>query len=155
MSLAILDRWSASQECYTPRWLFTGLDREFHFTLDPCATQESATCPLFFTAEQDGLSHPWAPHACFINPPWRTIGPWVEKARDEASLGATCVMLLPVRTDQAWWHDLVWGKAEVRWLRGRVSFRRPFGGRASKPASDYPGAVMIVIFRPRQVHSTP
>jgi len=38
---------SLSEEWPTSRAFFAKLDRRYHFTLDPCATAENATCPLF------------------------------------------------------------------------------------------------------------
>lgn len=47
------DLWS------TPQDLFDALNKEFQFTLDPCATTENHKCEKYFTKEQDGLSHDW------------------------------------------------------------------------------------------------
>lgn len=46
-------------------------------------------------------------------------------------------MLLPARTDTAWFHDYVYGKAEIRFIRGRIKF----GG--SKNAAPFPSMVAI------------
>ena len=46
-------------EWATPQDFFDELNREFHFTLDPCADQENHKCPLYFTEAQDGLSQSW------------------------------------------------------------------------------------------------
>ena len=43
----------------TPQAFFDELDREFHFTLDPCANDENHKCDKYFTIEQDGLSQSW------------------------------------------------------------------------------------------------
>lgn len=61
---------SASDEWPTPRSLFDGLDAEFGFSLDPCATKENAKCRKFFTREQDGLSQEWSGETVFMNPPY-------------------------------------------------------------------------------------
>lgn len=50
---------SNSDEWATPQDFFNELDREFHFDLDPCATQENHKCERFFTAEQNGLVQNW------------------------------------------------------------------------------------------------
>lgn len=50
---------SASVEWETPQELFDQLDREFHFTLDACATPENAKCKRFFTIQDNGLMQPW------------------------------------------------------------------------------------------------
>ena len=43
----------------TPQDFFDQLDKEFHFTLDPCANEQNHKCKKFYTKEQDGLSHDW------------------------------------------------------------------------------------------------
>lgn len=50
----------------TPPDLFSELDREFHFTLDPCCTHETAKCTLHYTREDDGLSKSWGGADCFL-----------------------------------------------------------------------------------------
>lgn len=43
----------------TPQSFYDELDKEFQFTLDPCATPENAKCEKFFTKEMNGLSQNW------------------------------------------------------------------------------------------------
>ncbi len=53
-----------SDEWATPDPLFQELDREFHFDLDACASDENHKCDRYFTREQDGLSQNWGgPHS--------------------------------------------------------------------------------------------
>lgn len=131
---------SATDEWPTPRWLFESLHQEFGFTLDPCATNENAKCPLYFTKTEDGLSQSWDHHTVFMNPPYgRTIGAWMSKAYESSLRGALVVCLVPARTDTAWWHRCAM-RGEIRLLRGRLRFE---GGLHSAP---FPSA--IVIFRP-------
>ena len=95
----------------TPQDFFDNLNREFHFTLDACATRENAKCENFYSPEQDGLSMPWKGRV-WCNPPYgRQVGQWVEKAYMSAQTGALVVMLLPSRTDTAWFHDYIYRKA--------------------------------------------
>lgn len=126
------DMWS------TPPHLFAELDREFAFTLDVCATAENALCRLFFTIEVDGLAQAWAPHVCWMNPPYgRTIGEWVHKAYTESLNGATVVCLVPARTDTHWWHDWAMKATEIRYLRGRLKF----GGATN--GAPFPSAILV------------
>ncbi|GAH02463.1 unnamed protein product, partial [marine sediment metagenome] len=46
---------SKSNEWETPQVLFDELNAEFHFTLDPCATQDNAKSPRFYTQRDNGL----------------------------------------------------------------------------------------------------
>ena len=124
----------------TPRDFFDKLDAEFHFNLDVCALPENAKCAAFYSPDVDGLSQPWYGN-CWCNPPYgRQVGRWVAKAAQSAAEGATVVMLLPARTDTAWFHDYIYGRAEVRFVRGRLKF----GG--STNSAPFPS--MVVIFRP-------
>lgn len=43
----------------TPQELFDELNKEFHFTLDPCASSENAKCSKYFSKEEDGLQKNW------------------------------------------------------------------------------------------------
>ena len=76
----------------------------------------------------------------WCNPPYgREIGKWVEKAYNESLAGVTVVMLLPARTDTKWFHDYIYGKAEIRFVRGRLKFGD------SKNSAPFPS--MVIIFR--------
>lgn len=48
-----------SDEWETPQGLFDQLNDEFHFTLDPCASDENHKCESYFTKEDDGLQEKW------------------------------------------------------------------------------------------------
>jgi site-specific DNA-methyltransferase (adenine-specific) len=128
----------------TPPEIFETLDREFNFTLDPCATPATAKCATFFDESSDGLVQAWGEHRVFMNPPYgREIYAWTRKAREAAERGALVVGLLPASTDLAWWHEDVVGHAEVRYLRGRVRFLTGGPYRASGFF-----ASVVVIWRP-------
>lgn len=57
----------------TPKELFDKLDREFHFTLDPCATDKTAKCSTYFTKEQDGLKQSWGADGVLQSAVWQRI----------------------------------------------------------------------------------
>ena len=117
----------------TPQALFEELDARWRFTLDPCSTHENAKCARHFTAEEDGLAQSWEGETVFCNPPYgREIGKWVRKCAEE-SRHAKVVMLIPARTDTAYFHDYIYGKARVTFLRGRLKFERGGGRHAMRP----------------------
>ena len=127
---------SKSENWETPPQFFQALDAEFHYDIDVCALPENNKCPKFYTPEDDGLSQPWN-GTVWCNPPYgRSISAWVKKAADSET---TVVMLLPARTDTKWFHEYIYGKAEVRFIKGRLKF----GG--SKNSAPFP--TMVVIFR--------
>jgi phage N-6-adenine-methyltransferase len=123
----------------TPPDLFRQLDAEFGFTLDPCATAATAKCPRFYTEEQNGLEQDWSGERVFMNPPYgREVYAWTRKARTS---GARIVVgLLPASTDLAWWHDDIVGRAEVRYLRGRVRF---LTGGPYRASGFFPSVIVI------------
>ena len=120
----------------TPQGFFDELNKEFGFTIDVCAIPENAKCKRFFSPDVDGLKQEWI-GVCWCNPPYgKEIGKWVKKAHDSI---CTTVALLPARTDTRWFHDYILGKAEIRFVRGRLKF-----GGASTSA---PFPSMVVIWR--------
>lgn len=125
----------------TPQELFDTLNDEFHFDLDPCAVPQNAKCARFFTPDDDGLRQNWGGAKVFCNPPYgREIGKWVRKCYEESRKPDTLVvMLIPARTDTSYFHDYIYGKAEIRFLRGRLHFNE------SKQGAPFPS--MIVIFK--------
>lgn len=114
--------WWSNDDWATPLDLVKELEREFGpFTLDPCARAETARAPLYFTPEQNGLKQRWSGRV-FLNPPYSRPAPWLEKAiheMDERN-ARLVVALLPVRTDTRWFHNFVWGKCDLRFIKGRV-----------------------------------
>jgi len=128
----------------TPQAFFDALDAEFHFTLDPCATPDNAKCPHYYTEADDGLRQDWGGQKVFCNPPYgRAIAQWVKKCHDEAQKPqTTVVMLIPARTDTAYFHDYIYHQAELRFIRGRLHFNEAPQGA--------PFPSMVVVFRSKQ-----
>ncbi len=142
----------------TPRHILDPLNDEFGFKVDLAADDSNHLCPSWFgpRAEFRGnsLEKDWYEIAgpFWLNPPYgRGIGRWVRKAYEESAKGALIVALLPANTDTAWFHDWVLGKAELRWIRGRVQFtidgKRPVNEKTGKTSGNSGGSV-IAIYRP-------
>ena len=132
---------SKTPEWATPQALFDELNAEFDFTLDPCCTEENAKCAKFYTKETNGLSKDWDGERVFVNPPYgREMPKWVKKSAE--ARGGLVVMLIPARTDTKYFHDYIYNKAEIRFVRGRIKFE---GAQVGSGAAPFPS--MIVIFR--------
>lgn len=134
---------SATAQWATPQDFFDKLDKVFNFTLDVCALPENAKCSKYYTPTQDGLKQEWK-GVVWMNPPYgREIGKWIEKASLESNRGGVIVVaLLPARTDTRWFHDFIYNKAKVEFVKGRLKFGN------SKNSAPFPS--MIVIFNPTQ-----
>lgn len=133
--------WSSKTDQWaTPQDFYDKLNSEFHFNLDPCADESNHKCKRYFTKEQDGLQQNWGGYRVFCNPPYgRDIGKWVEKAYLESKKPNTLVvMLIHARTDTRWFHNWIYGKAEIRFIKGRLKFGD------SKNSAPFPS--MVVIF---------
>ncbi len=120
----------------TPKDLIEELKKEFNFTLDPCPLH-----PL-----TDGLEIPWKGNV-FVNPPYSQISKWLEKAHEELKKGnpEVIVFLTFANTDTRWFHDLIYGQAELRFIKGRIKFLDENGeeqNSAMRPS-------MLAIFRIR------
>jgi phage N-6-adenine-methyltransferase len=132
------DQWA------TPQAFFDKYNEEFDFVVDVCADESNTKCNTYFSEEDDGLSKDWHKYKrCWMNPPYgREIGKWVKKAYEESKMGGLVVCLLPSRTDTKWFHDYIYNKAEIRFLKGRLKFGD------SKNSAPFPS--MVVIFRPNE-----
>ena len=130
MPPSVTDDWA------TPNDLFAKLDERYNFTLDVAASATNAKCKNHFTQEQNGLEQEWN-GVVWCNPPYgRGIKDWVRKAYEShLSNGATVVLLLPARTDTAWFHDYAL-KGKVEFLRGRLKFGN------SKTAAPFPSILV-------------
>lgn len=134
---------SKKMDYCTPKEFFDKLNAEFHFNVDAAATAENAKCPVYYTPETDGLLSPWdIGGAGFCNPPYgREIGKWVQKAYQESKKGTTIVLLIPARTDTTYFHDYIYGEAEIRFIRGRLHFMDESG--KVYPPAPYPSMVVV------------
>ena len=133
---------SETGEWSTPQDFFDRLNNEFNFTLAPCADDLNHKCERYYTKEQDGLKQDWSGEIVFCNPPYgRDVQNWVKKCFNEVYAGKCrrAVMLLPARTDTRWFHDYIYHKAEVRFVKGRLKF-----GGQNQPA---PFPSMVIVFR--------
>jgi site-specific DNA-methyltransferase (adenine-specific) len=120
---------SKSDNWTTPRGFYQKLNQEFNFDdFDPC--------PL--TADFNGLEIPWTKRV-FVNPPYSNIKAFLIKAKHEIELGNSdlIVFLAASRTDTSWFHDYVYGKAELRFIRGRLKFGD------SKNTAPFPSLIAI------------
>ena len=131
-------RLHGSNDWMTPKWLYDQLNYEFNFDFDPC--------PLY--ADFDGLEIEWGT-SNFCNPPYIASikNKFIVKAYYEWKKGKTVVMLLPVSTSTRIFHDIIYKRAELRFLKGRLSFsgKQPDGSFSAVNNSMHDS--MLVIFK--------
>jgi len=129
------DKWQTPPEIYQP------LHAEFAFNCDPCPID-------WKTGDADGLAIAWG-NCTFVNPPYSEVAKWIKKASEEASMGKTVVMLINAITDTKAFHQYIYNKAEIRFLKGRIKFINP----ATPDAKRAPNvkASMVVVWRPQML----
>ena len=112
---------SKKQEYETPKKLFDKLNEEFNFTIDVCADTHNKKVENFYSEEDNALTKDWN-GVCWMNPPYKDLKIWVEKAYKESLKGAIVVCLIPARTNTNWWHEYCM-KGEIRFIKGRPKFK--------------------------------
>lgn len=132
---------SDKQTWTTPIELFRKLDSVYHFVLDAAASKENALCSFFYTEEDNALLQDWkmpSGGVIFVNPPYgRVLPKFVEKAYQEyTESGVSTIMLIPARPDTKYWHQYIFGTAQVAFLKGRLKFGN------SKDSAPFPSALI-------------
>lgn len=68
----------------------------------------------------------------------REISKWIKKAYEENLKGVKVAMLLPARTDTKWFHEYIYNKHEIRFIKGRLKFN---DGKSPAP---FPSMLVIM-----------
>ena len=106
---------SNKQDWKTPKNIYDVYMKLGYF--DPCPTD----------AKFDGLNIEWGKKN-FVNPPYKDISKWVDKAIEEKSKGKNIVMLIPARTDTKWFRRLYENNCRIEFVQGRLKFSEGGGG---------------------------
>lgn len=122
MTMAHDDIFAKGDLWETPPHIFNPLNEMFHFTLDPCCTNETAKCKHYFTPKENGLKQSWNGAIVFVNPPYSrgNIDLWVKKCHDNRK-HQTIVALLPVSTSADWFQKYILGNT-IYWVDKRIKF---------------------------------
>lgn len=105
MPKAKSDQWN------TPKWLY-----KFLFQLFELDNDVTPTIPNI-----DWLNVHWYGRE-YMNPPFTKLSQFVEKAYHERNNCEIIVALLPVYTDQMWFHRYVWHSAKIYFIPHRLRF---------------------------------
>lgn len=133
---------SEKMDWETPQKYFNELHEKYNFTIDVATNGSNAKTENFYTEEDNALIQNWHGRV-FCNPPYgRELKRWVKKAYEESQKdhNELIVLLIPARTDTTYWHEYIFDKAEIHFLKGRLKFE--VNGKATNPAP-FPSALII------------
>ena len=123
----------------TPRKLFFDLNQKYNFDIDLCASDFNALCKEYYTIDNSCFNVCCHNKKIFCNPPYsRDMYKFIEKCYSLYLDNNLVVMLLPVRTDTKWFHDFIYHKADIEFIKGRLKF----GG--SKNSAPFPSMICIL-----------
>jgi len=136
---------SEKQDWETPKKTFDELNKEFNFKTDVAATKENSKCLNYIDSETDAISISWEGLGnIFCNPPYerKLQDAFIKKAYEESlKTNNKIVVLIPARTDTARWHEYIFGKAEIRFISGRLKFET--NGIPHENGATFPSAIVI------------
>lgn len=55
----------------------------------------------------------------------------------------TIVMLIPSRTDTRWFHDYIYNKAEIRFIKGRLKFINRLNENYKSQSAPFPSMIVV------------
>lgn len=120
----------------TPPSLFNGLDNEFRFDVDICASAGNSLCVDFLSKERSALTYEWNHYyrssSCFVNPPYSQTQLFLNRSAEQAKKhNITVVALVNANTDTKWFAECADSANEIRLITGRVGFVRNDGAKAN------------------------
>lgn len=133
---------SETPEWYTPKPIIERVRRSLgQIDLDPCSNTGTPNVPALqrYTVQDDGLAHDWRGKV-YMNPPYgRAIAPWIEKFRQEYTIGnmTAGIALVPARTDTDWFRML--NQYAICFIDGRLHFNDSDAGAPFPSCAVYAG----------------
>ena len=124
------------QDRSTPKSLVNEIAYRFGviFVIDLAASNENKKCPYFIGEKENSLIQPWKEmieaasseyvlnDCAWLNPPFKSVGPWMEKCKIESAKGCKIISLTLSSLGSNWYRDHVEGNALTLILRNRVTF---------------------------------
>jgi phage N-6-adenine-methyltransferase len=138
---------SDSGEWYTPPEFIEAVYRALgEIDLDPASSDEAnevVGAARYFTREDDALGLEWDAATVYLNPPYGdVIAEFIKKLLSEYEAGhfSEAVVLVPARTDTAWFRSM--RRFPRCFINGRLKFRQP--GTTSENSAPFPSAVFYI-----------
>jgi len=121
----------ATDEWYTPPWIFEALRVEFSLDVASPGREIVPWIPARGHLTEEALSYKWL-GSCWMNPPFGSrngIVPWLTKLAEHGD----GLALVPNRTGADWWQDFAQRADGLLFIRSKVKFLRPDGSEGESP----------------------
>ena len=104
-------RFQSSGTHQTPVELVSAIEGRFDLIeIDLAANHRNAVMPRFISKKENALRRDWTKLLSgkmgYLNPPFDPVGPWIDKAVEEAQKGARFVMLCQASIDSDWFWQM-------------------------------------------------
>jgi len=115
---------SKNQEHLTPDRVYDIIEKHWGIIkeslYDPVPEGTPYKSPCFF----NGLYGDWK-SINYVNPPFevKTLRKFYQKALEQRMKGKFTIMLLPSKTDQDWFHDIIYNNFSIKWIKKRLKFK--------------------------------
>jgi len=106
---------SKSDNWVTPDKVFNKIEKYF------CIPRSILFDPCPLDPKWNGLEIEWDDFN-FVNPPYTSLTDFVSKSITQYKKHKTIVLLLPSKTDQLWFHELLSYNPQILWFLGRLKF---------------------------------
>lgn len=134
---------NSRQDYATPRDFIRAVEARFgRISWDLAADYTNYKGPegRYFDLEDDSLKQDWHKLGglLWLNPPFKMLGPWIQKCSEEWIKGAQILLLAPASVGSNWFAEYIHGKHHVLFLSPRLTF-----DGCSDP---YPKDLMLIHF---------
>lgn len=123
----------ASDEWYTPRYIFDALGTTFDLDVAAPADLSHVTTPASTFIHANSLDVPWFGFV-WMNPPFggrNGLLPWLQKWAEHGN----GIALTPDRSSAQWWQYAAHESTSLLQVVGKVKFVRPDGSVGDKPTN--------------------
>lgn len=121
----------ATDEWYTPPWIFDALGVEFDIDVASPGREFVPWVPAKHHITKGSPVVAWF-GSCWMNPPFGArngVRPWLQRLAEHGD----GIALVPNRTGTDWWQDFAQRADGVLFIRGKVKFLRPDGTEGESP----------------------
>jgi len=129
--MSIWETRGASDEWYTPAYIFDALGCEFD--LDVAHPARKTHVPASSVIVRNSLECDWHGFV-WMNPPFggrNGLVPWLDKFFEHGD----GIALTPDRTSAPWWQDAARRADAILFIAGKVKFERPDGSLGKQPGN--------------------